>query len=91
MNNWQEWICGTDPTNSLSVLKMLTPSNSLSGITVLWQSVIDRTYFLQRSTNLAWPFEVLATNIAGLAGSTSFTDTNATGAQVFFYRVGVQR
>src|SRR5438876_4338492 len=48
MNNWQEWICGTDPTNSLSVLKMLNPSSSLSGIAVLWQSVTDRSYFLQR-------------------------------------------
>ena len=90
MNNWQEWICGTDPTNSLSVLTMLTPSNGPSRITVPWQSVIGKTYFLERSTNLDSPFASLATNTTGQAGTTSYTDTNAPGADPFFYRVGVQ-
>ena len=44
MNNWQEWICGTNPTNALSVLAMLAPSNSVPGITVSWQSVNGKTY-----------------------------------------------
>ncbi len=26
MNNWQEWRCQTDPTNALSVLRLLSPS-----------------------------------------------------------------
>jgi len=91
MNNWQEWICGTDPTNSLSVLTMLAPSNSPSGIIVPWQSVSWKTYFLQRSTNLYSSFSLLATNITGQPGTTSYTDTNAPGADPIFYRVGVQR
>ena len=24
MNNWQEWVCGTDPTNALSALRMVS-------------------------------------------------------------------
>ncbi len=90
MNNWQEWICGTDPTNSMSVLTMLAPSNSPSGITVPWQSVSGKTYFLERSTNLDSPFASLVTNITGQADTTSYTDTNALGADPFFYRVGIQ-
>lgn len=91
-NNWQEWVAGTIPTNALSVLHLLNPTHSASGITVTWQSVSSRTYFLERSVNLgAQPaFLTLVTNIPGQSGTTSFTDTNAVGSGPFFYRVGVE-
>ncbi len=54
MNNWQKWIAGLNPTNPASVLALLPPvvTNSPAGVTVIWQSVNTRTYFLQRATNL---------------------------------------
>ncbi len=94
MNNWQEWKAGTDPTNRLSVLKMLPPAqtNNAQDCTLTWQSVSGKTYFLQRSTNflLQPAFLTIQSNITGLTGITSFTDTNATSAKAYFYRVGVQ-
>jgi len=92
MNNWQEWICGTDPTNASSVLKMLFATNGASGIRIIWQSVSNRSYVLERSNNLlAQPaFLALATNIAGQFGATTFIDANTTGNGTVFYRVGVQ-
>lgn len=94
MNNYQEWIAGTDPTNPLSLLEMLslTPTNSPSGIIVSWQSVGNRTYFLQSSVSLGSTpaFSTIQSNIIGLPGTTSYTDTNAVGDGPFFYRVGVQ-
>jgi hypothetical protein len=92
MNNWQEWIAGTIPTNAASVLQLSSPSNSLSGMKVTWQSVSGVTYYLQRGTNLAAQpaFSSIQSNIVGLTNTTSFWDTTATNGNSFFYRVGVQ-
>ena len=94
LNNYQEWIAGTNPTNALSVLAVLppVPTNNPAGLVVGWQSVNNRTYFLQSSTNLgAQPaFSTIQSNIAGQTGTTSYTDTNDIGNGPFFYRVGVQ-
>lgn len=93
MNNWNEWICGTDPTNALSVLRMLSVSNGPSGATVTWETVNTRDYFVQRSEilGLATGFVTVATNIAGQVGVTTYADTNTQAVGPFFYRVGVHR
>jgi hypothetical protein len=92
MNNWQEWIAGTVPTNAASVLKMLSPSKNASGLQITWQSVIAKTYFLQRSTNLAVQpaFLTIQSNLFGQTNITAFTDSGATNQTPYFYRVGVQ-
>ncbi len=92
MNNWQEWIAGTVPTDALSALQLLNPIRDTFGVTVTWQSVSNRIYFLERSTNLGAtpPFVLLQSYISGQPGTTSFTDTNASGPGPFLYRVGVQ-
>jgi len=90
MNNWQEWVCGTNPTNALSVLRMVSALTTSTNATVTWQSVAGVNYFLERSANPAAPFTLLATNILGQAGTTSYGDTNAAGNGPFFYRVGIR-
>lgn len=91
-NNWQEWRADTVPTNPLSRLVLLAPTNAPVGLAVTWQSVPTRNYFLERGTNLANSPSVLslATNVSGKEGSTTFTDTTATNGSAFFYRVGVR-
>jgi len=90
MSNWREWIAGTDPANALSALRLLMPTSDLSGLVLTWQSVSNRTYFVERASSLAGPtpFSTISSNIPGQPGTTSYTDTNAPGP--FFYRVGVQ-
>ncbi len=92
LNNWQEWRCGTDPTNALSALRLLTPQTIGSNVLLRWESVPGLSYFLERSTDFsATPrFLPLATNVSGQAGLTSFTDTNGASAKHHFYRIGVQ-
>jgi hypothetical protein len=94
MQNWQKSIAGLNPTNSTSLLAILQVAfmNSSNHVTVTWDSVNTRTYYLQRSTNLAGlpAFSTLQGNLVGQSGSTSFTDTGATNGGPYFYRVGVQ-
>jgi len=86
---WQEWKAWTDPTNALSVLKLLTPQPGSNGTVVPWQSVAGHSYRLERATNGTAALTLLQSGIAGQAGTTSFTDITATNGESFLYRVGV--
>jgi hypothetical protein len=90
LNNWMEWRAGTHPLGADSVLRMLPPTKIVFAYVVSWQAVSNRSYFLQRSTNLI-AFETIATNVLGEAGIAEFWDTKARALEdrPFFYRVGV--
>jgi hypothetical protein len=91
-NNFDEWNSGTNPTNSLSALRMLTPLINSNALVIRWQSVAGQMYFIERSLSLsARPafVETIATNIVGQAGTTTFTVTNGPGTGPFFYRIRV--
>ncbi|HTL55422.1 MAG TPA: PKD domain-containing protein [Candidatus Limnocylindrales bacterium] len=91
MNNWQEWRAGTNPTNSLSALRIISALPTGTNVTISWESVVGINYFLERSTNLfgVGPvFTPLALGITGQDGTTSFVDTNVVAQGPVFYRVG---
>jgi hypothetical protein len=92
MNNWQEWRCGTNPTNAASALRMISCIPAGTNAVVTWQSVTGVTYTLEFSTTLATPpqFWPLAANLPGQAGTTTFIHTNTAAARATFYRVRVQ-
>ncbi len=89
LNNWQEWICGTCPTNPFSTLRLLSATPMGTAVSVTWQSVAGTTYVLERSTSPAEAFKRVAANIIGQADTTTYIDTNGTGTGPLFYRVAV--
>src|SRR4051794_218848 len=92
IGNQNEWRAGTIPIDSNSLLQILTSANAGSGIKVSCQRVGNRSYFLERASDLSLPstFQLVKSNLIDQAGMTSYTDTNAIGTGPFFYRVGVQ-
>ena len=94
MDNWQEWRCGTDPADPGSRLKVMGGDSRLEsfGFVVRWSSVTGKTYEISQSTNLmSLPsFTSLASNIVGMAGSTTYTDETAVGDGPYLYRVHVE-
>jgi hypothetical protein len=91
MSNWQEWVAGTNPTNAASALRILSVSSTNGGVAISWQSITDRSYYLQRATELGGlpGFSTVATNVIGLTNTTTYVDSNAIGSGPYFYRVGI--
>ena len=97
MPAWAEYVAGTDPTNGDSRLSVVAISNAIppsaTNIVVQWLSVSNKTYRLERSTNLVStpPFDFnVRTNIPATPPLNTETDTTATGQGPYFYRIGVQ-
>ena len=93
MNNWQEYLAGTNPTNAGSVFK-ITSGQVISGaqFIVRWSSVSNRLYDVTRATNLATgagAFVPLpsATNLAGTPPQNTWTDSVSPAAAPGFYRL----
>ena len=92
MNNWQEAIANTVPTNAASLLKIISISNSAAGIALKWQAASGVTYYVESSTNLAVQpaFFLIRSNLLNYSPTYGITDTTATNNGPYFYRVGVQ-
>lgn len=86
MSNLREYLAGTDPTNSNSVLKFTGIEKSAPGFTVYWLSATGKTYTVQVATNASGPFSANATGIAATPPENSYLVAE-TNAPVKFYRV----
>ncbi|MBN2507773.1 MAG: hypothetical protein JXQ71_13880 [Verrucomicrobia bacterium] len=93
LNNWEEYRCGTEPTNASSAFRLLQPTQVGEEIVIRWESVTNRIYGLELSTNVSTPatFELLASNLVGQAGITTYLDASAgtNSAPLRAYRVRV--
>jgi hypothetical protein len=88
MTDGQEFLAGTDPTNSGSILQVFTVAPISGGATtVFWKSVPGKSYHVQYKDNLNDPdwTELPGTVITG-ATTASVVDANPTSSHRF-YRV----
>jgi hypothetical protein len=92
LNNSQEWVANTHPTNSASNLRLLSLAREPAGVSVTWTSVSNRVYLLEGTPGLGSSpaFSAVATNLAGAPGTTTYLDTNAPASGRLFYRVRAQ-
>jgi predicted outer membrane repeat protein len=93
MDNWEEYMADTHPTEATSYLGLASFSRSATGpgVVLTWQSATSRTYGVERMTNAVVDstYEtVFALNgIHGQAGQTAATDTTAQADSMRAYRV----
>ncbi len=90
MNNWEEWVCYTCPTNSLLNLRLVSAVPAGRDVVVRWKSTAGVIYLLERNTNATPPFTVVATSLRAPSSEFVYTDKNVPGPGPFFYRVGVK-
>jgi len=87
-----EWTAGTNPTNPASCLRLVAPSASTINDTVIrWPSVADKTYRLERATNLLVGFNVVRSNISATPPTNSESDSAGLPAAGRYYRVLVEQ
>jgi hypothetical protein len=93
LNNWQEYLAGTNPTNASSVFK-IAGGQALPGaqIVLRWLSVSNRLYDVMRGTNLAVGAGAFvpvpgATNLAGTPPQNTWTDSVSSTSMRAFYRL----
>ena len=89
-NNLAEYKAGTNPTNSLSVLKITQSQvNSSTSCVIAWQSVTGKSYGIKSGTNLWRGFpDIVKSNIPGAAGMN--TNTVQVNQPVRFFRIRLE-
>ncbi|MEI6890718.1 MAG: hypothetical protein V5783_00980 [Pontiella sp.] len=90
LKNWEEYIAGTDPTDSASVLELNSITVLTNGFVLTWQSVEGKSYSVITNSSLMFSQPgVIVSDIQGLSSETSYTTTVSEASSVF-YEIGVE-
>lgn len=85
----EEFLAGTHPAGSASLLRVISLNAPGTGFVVQWQSASNRVYRLMASTNLAAGFSPVFTNVSATPPVNVVTDP-APPSAIRFYRIDVQ-
>jgi hypothetical protein len=92
VSNVNEYRAGTDPNdpNSCFAFIQIAP-HPQGGIEVKWSSAAEKSYVIQRSSNLSTGFTNIVTGQVATAPLNTYHDATATGAGPFFYRLQIEQ
>jgi hypothetical protein len=94
MNNYAEYRAGTNPTNDMSVFQVNAvpqrTGETLSGVTVEWDSIRYRSYALWKSTNLVEGFTLEQAGILTTPPHNTYDAPVADGESACFYFIEVE-
>lgn len=88
LSNMQEFLAGTDPTNSASALKITSIITVGSDLLLTWTTSLDKTTSLQSAVSVSSAFNDVFTATNTTGSVTNYLDPGAaTNAPSLFYRV----
>ena len=92
VSNVNEYRAGTDPNDPNSCFAFIHIAGAQQGgIEVKWSSIAEKSYIIQRSSNLGSGFTTIATGQTATPPFNTYHDTTATGAGPFFYRLQIEQ
>ncbi|MBN1675892.1 MAG: hypothetical protein JXR37_32915 [Kiritimatiellae bacterium] len=93
IDNWGEYVCGTDPTNGGSALSFdeAGPALGTNEVTLAWGTVPGRSYQIGRATILTGEWDLVAGPWEATNGQTGmqWTDSVPASETNYFYRIEV--
>ena len=93
-SNHDEYVAGTDPTETTSVLELAPLATNLTTTANLifrWPSATGRTYSIWRATNVLGPYTQHVAGLSANVPTNSLTNAAPTDLGEYFYGIGVQR
>jgi len=88
MSNLEEYLSGTDPTDSQSRFAIIRiTANDADGTLIEWSSVEGQLYSVERSTALDSGFILIAPDLPSTPPMNSILDTTASAPGPYFYRI----
>ena len=92
VSNLDEYRAGTDPNDAQSRFVFISVApHPQGGIEVKWSSVAEKSYALQRSSNLLTGFADVAAGQVATPPTNIYRDATATGTGPFFYRLRIEQ
>jgi len=91
MNNMQEYLAGTDPTNANSVLRITAINRVGADVQVFFTSVSGKDYSLGRSSAMGGAWTDIVTNIPGNGGIQWVKDIGGASLGSAYYRIELSR